>query len=162
MEYKVAKETEKKNDLEVANTVLEIEKIELDKEIEKTSGELQKIRAIATMGEDEMKALEDTIDRGSAEPSGMMSARTYREKVVKPFLDKILGMTKLVIARAKSCFAELIKLQRELETVKEERDELKWKCRNLQDRNEYVNGLYERMDKENDRLREENKEFGLF
>ncbi len=113
VEYKVAKETEKKNDLEVANTVLEIEKIELDKEIEKTSGELQKIRAIATMGEDEMKALEDTIDRGSAEPSGMMSARTYREKVVKPFLDKILGMTKLVIARAKSWFAEWIKVQRE-------------------------------------------------
>ena len=53
-----------------------------------------------------------------------MSARAYREKIVKPFLSKILGMTKLIIARAKSCFAELMKVQEELETVKEERDAL--------------------------------------
>lgn len=52
--------------------------------------------------------------------------------------------------------------QKELETVKEERDALEWECKNQQERNEYVNGLYERMDKENDRLREENRELGFF
>ena len=162
MEYKVAKETEKQKELEFENTVLEIEKVKLDKEFQKTSEKLQEIRAIASMGEDEMAALENAIGRGPAEPTGMMSARAYREKIVKPFLSKILGMTKLIIARAKSCFAELMKVQEELETVKEERDALKWECKNQQDRNEYVNGLYERMDKENDRLREENRELGFF
>ena len=53
-------------------------------------------------------------------------------------------------------------MQEELETVKEERDTLKWECKNLQDRNEYINGLYERMDEEIDRLREENRELGFF
>lgn len=162
VEYKVAKETEKQKELEFENTVLEIEKVKLDKEFQKTSEKLQEVRAIASMGEDEMNALENAISIGPAEPTGMMSARAYRDKVVKPFLSKILGMTKLVIARAKSCFAELIRVQSELETVKEERDTLKWECKNLQDRNEYVNGLYERMDKENDRLREENRELGFF
>ena len=52
--------------------------------------------------------------------------------------------------------------QKELETVKEERDALEWECKNQHERNEYVNGLYERMDKENDRLREENRELGFF
>ena len=162
MEYKVAKETEKQKELEFENTVLEIEKVKLDKEFQKTSEKLQEIRAIASMGEDEMAALENAIGRGPAEPTGMMSARAYREKIVKPFLSKILGMTKLIIARAKSCFAELMKVQEELERVKEERDALEWECKNQQERNEYVNGLYERMDKENDRLREENRELGFF
>lgn len=154
VEYKVAKETEKQKELEIENTVLEIEKIKLDKEVQKTSEKLQEIRAIATMGEDEIVALENTIVRGPAEPTGMMSARTYREKVVKPFLSKILGMTKLVIARAKSCFAELMKVQEELETVKEERDELKWK-------NECLSARYEELDRQNDLLREDSRKLDL-
>ena len=89
MEYKVAKETEKQKELEFENTVLEIEKVKLDKEFQKTSEKLQEIRAIASMGEDEMAALENAIGRGPAEPTGMMSARAYREKIVKPFLSKI-------------------------------------------------------------------------
>lgn len=162
VEYKVAKETEKQKELEFENTVLEIEKIELDKEVQRTSEKLQEIRAIATMGEDEMVALEKVISIGPTEPAGIMSARVYREKIVKPFLSKILGLAKLVIARAKSCFAELMKVQSELDAIKEERDELKWECKNLKDRNEYVSGLYERMDRENDRLRKESRELGFF
>lgn len=155
VEYKVAKETEKQKELEIENTVLEIEKIKLDKEVQKTSEKLQEIRAIATMGEDEMVALENAIGRGPAEPTGMMSAKAYREKVVKPFLSKILGMTKLIIARAKSCFAELMKAQEELDTVKEERDALK-------EKNEYLNVLYKALDRENDSLREDSRKLEWF
>lgn len=58
-----------------------------------------------------------------------MGARAYREKVVKPFLGKILEMTKLVISREKNCFAELMKMRSELETVKEEKNLLREKMK---------------------------------
>lgn len=65
-------------------------------------------------------------------------------------------------ARAKSCFAELKKVQRELETVKEENEDLKWECKELKDKQKYQNERYKELDKENDLLREDSRILDYF
>lgn len=102
------------------------------------------------------------VTRGLEEPSGLMSAKTYREKVVKPFLNKIWGVVNLLVARAKSYFVELKKVQQELYTVKEENEDLKWKYRELKGKLEYQKGLCEELDRENDELREDSRMMGYF
>lgn len=65
------------------------EKNDLEKELKATEENLQEVRSIASLGDEELHTLDNMINYELGEPSGPMSARTYREKVVKPFLNKI-------------------------------------------------------------------------
>ena len=68
-----------------------------------------------------------------------------------------MGVVNTIIARAKSCFAELKKVQRKMATVKEENENLKWEYRELKGKLEYQKELCEELDRENDELREDRK-----
>ena len=91
-----------------------------------------------------------------------MCAKAYREKVVNPFLNKIWGVVNLLVARAKSCFMELRKVQQELYTVKEENADLKWECKELKEKQRYQKEQYEELDRENDELREDSWKLECF
>ena len=172
MEYKVQQETNKKEDLELENRVLEGEREEIKddiqtlksdrEELKKAEENLQEVRAIANLGDEEINSLRYLIGSGPEEPSGLMSAKTYREKIVKPLLEKIWGLVCTIIARVKSCFAELRKVQRELDTVKEENEGLKWECKELKEKQEYHKELYEQLVRENDKLLEDRRLLGYF
>lgn len=151
-------EVERQNlDAEIENISIIQEKKKLDEELKSTVENLQEVRAIATLGDKEINSLSYLIDSGLEEPSGLMSAKAYREKVVKPFLNKIWGVINLLVARAKSCFMELRKVQQELYTVKEENADLKWECKELKEKQRYQKEQYEELDRENDELREDRK-----
>lgn len=128
-------EVERQNlDTEIENISIIQERKKLDEELKNTEETLQEVRAISTLGEQEINSLSYLIDGGLEEPSGLMSAKAYREKVVKPLLNKIWGVVNLLVARAKSCFMELRKVQQELYTVKEENADLKWECKELKEK----------------------------
>lgn len=138
------------------------EKNELEQELKRTEEILQEVCAIASLGDEEIKNLGNMIDREPEEPSGLISARTYREKVVKPFLNKIWVLVSRIVARAKSCFIELRETQQELNTVKEENAELQWQCKELKFKQEVQQERYEKLDCENDELREDKRVLGYF
>lgn len=145
----------KAEELQEETNMLHREKKTAMEEVEKTNEMLQEIRAIATLGEKEVATLGNEINYGLLEPSGLMSAKAYKEKIVKPFLAKIWQMVNLIIERARSCFVELKKVQGEL-------DNLKWENKQLKDKNDYIKELYEQTDRENDRLREDSRELECF
>lgn len=138
------------------------EKNELEQELKRTEEILQEVCAIASLGDEEIKNLGNMIDREPEEPSGLISARTYREKVVKLFLNKIWVLVSRIVARAKSCFIELRETQQELNTVKEENAELQWQCKELKFKQEVQQERYEELDCENDELREDKRVLGYF
>lgn len=129
----------------------------MEQELKKTEETLQEVRAIASLGDEEIKTLSNMIDGGPEEASGLMSARAYREKVVKPFLNKIWELASTIVARAKSCFMELRKTQQELNMVKEENAELRWKCKELKFKQEIQQERCEELERENDKLQENRK-----
>lgn len=138
------------------------EKKELEEELKKTEENLQEVRAVASLGEEEIDSLRYMVTRGPEELSGLMIAKTYREKIVKLFLNKILGVVNLLMIKAKSCFMELRKVQQELDTVKEENADLKWEDRDLKGKLEYQKELCEELDWENDALIEDSRKLGCF
>lgn len=138
------------------------EKNELEQELKKTEETLQEVRAIAGLGDKEIDSLRYMVTGGPEEPSGLMSAKTYREKVVKPFLNRIWGLVNTIVARAKSCFVELRKVQQELYMIKEENADLKWECRELKEKQSYQKEQYEELDRENDELRADSRKLEYF
>lgn len=157
------KELEQKNrDVMIESISFIQERKELEQELKKAEETLQEVRAIATLGAEEIDSLRYMVTRGPEEPSGLMSAKTYREKIVKPFLNKIWGLVNQIIARAKSCFAELRRVQQELYTVKKENEDLRWEYKELKEKQEYQKGLCEELDRENDRLREDSQRLDYF
>lgn len=156
-------ELEKRNREAMCESISFIqEKKELEQELKKTEENLQEVRAIASLGDEEIDSLRYMATRGPEELSGLMSAKTYREKIVEPFLNKIWGLVNTIIARAKSCFAELKKVQREMATVKEENENLKWEYRELKGKLEYQKELCEELDRENDELRDDSRKLDYF
>lgn len=139
-EYKVKKENEKyeKAVKEVENLNNEIlkktaEKQIADKKLEETYKEMKKADAVAQWGIKDIKEFENKVAKGPEEPKGLMSAKSYREKIVMPFLAGLNKIFKRIVKMAKSCFAESIELKKKLERVDEDRktlirdnDELKW------------------------------------
>ena len=81
---------------------------------------------------------------------------------MKPFLNKIWGVVNLLVARAKSCFMELRKVQQELYRVKEENADLKWECKELKEKQRYQKEQYEELNRENDELRENSRKLNYF
>jgi len=165
-EYKVKKENEKyeKAVKEVGNLNNEIlkktaEKQIADKKLEETYKEMKKADAVAQWGIKDIKEFENKVAKGPEEPKGLMSAKSYREKIVMPFLAGLNKIFKRIVKMAKSCFAESIELKKKLERVDEDRktlirdnDELKWS-------KEY---LEQELDEKNERIYElEESEFML-
>ena len=130
-EYKVKKENEKyeKAVKEVGNLNNEIlkktaEKQIADKKLEETYKEMKKADAVAQWGIKDIKEFENKVAKGPEEPKGLMSAKSYREKIVMPFLAGLNKIFKRIVKMAKSCFAESIELKKKLERVDEDRKTL--------------------------------------
>ena len=130
-----------------------------DKKLEETYKEMKKADAVAQWGIKDIKEFENKVAKGPEEPKGLMSAKSYREKIVMPFLAGLNKIFKRIVKMAKSCFAESIELKKKLERVDEDRktlirdnDELKWS-------KEY---LEQELDEKNERIYElEESEFML-
>ena len=165
-EYKVKKENEKyeKAVKEVENLNNEIlkktvERKIADKKLEETYKEMKEADAVAQWGIKDIKEFEKKVAKGPEEPKGLMSAKSYREKIVMPFLAGLNRIFKRIVKMAKSYFAESIELKKKLERVDEDRkklirdnDELKWS-------KEY---LEQELDEKNERIYElEESEFLL-
>lgn len=165
-EYKVKKENEKYEKAVKAvenlnNEILKktVERKIADKKLEETYKEMKEADAVAQWGIKDIKEFEKKVAKGPEEPKGLMSAKSYREKIVMPFLASLNRIFKRIVKMAKSCFAESIELKKKLERVDEDRkklirdnDELKWS-------KEY---LEQELDEKNERIYElEESEFLL-
>ena len=131
VEYKVKKENEKYekavNDVEVMNNEIlkkTVEKQRADKKLEETYKELKKADAVAQWGIKDIREFENKVIKGPEEPKGLMSAKSYREKIVMPFLAGLNRIFKRIVKTAKSCFAESIELKKKLEQANEDRERL--------------------------------------
>ena len=130
-----------------------------DKKLEETYKEMKEADVVAQWGIKDIKEFENKVAKGPEEPKGLMSAKSYREKIVMPFLAGLNKIFKRIVKMAKSCFAESIELKKKLERVDEDRktlirdnDELKWS-------KEY---LEQELDEKNERIYElEESEFML-
>lgn len=130
-EYKVKKENEKyeKAVKEVENLNNEIlkktvEKKIADKKLEETYKEMKKADAVAQWGIKDIREFENKVAKGPEEPKGLMSAKSYREKIVMPFLAGLNRIFKRIVKMAKSCFAESMELKKKLEQANEDRERL--------------------------------------
>ena len=131
VEYKVKKENEKYekavNDVEVMNNEIlkkTVEKQRADKKLEETYKELKEADAVAQWGIKDIREFENKIIKGPEEPKGLMSAKSYREKIVMPFLAGLNRIFKRIVKMAKGCFAESIELKKKLEQANEDRERL--------------------------------------
>ena len=129
--YKVKKQNEKyeKAVKEVENLNNEIlkktaEKQIADKKLEETYKEIKEADAVAQWGIKDIKEFENKVAKGPEEPKGLMSAKSYREKIVMPFLAGLNKIFKRIVKMAKSCFAESIELRKKLEQANEDRERL--------------------------------------
>ena len=131
VEYKVKKENEKYEkavkDVEVMNNeILKkiAEKQRADKKLEETYQELKEADAVAQWGIKDIREFENKVTKGPEEPKGLMSAKSYREKIVIPFLAGLNRIFKRIVKMAKSCFAESMELKKKLGQANEDRERL--------------------------------------
>ncbi len=131
VEYKVKKENEKYEkavkDVEVMNNEIlkkTVEKQRADKKLEETYKELKEADAVAQWGIKDIREFENKVIKGPEEPKGLMSAKSYREKIVMPFLAGLNRIFKRIVKMAKGCFAESIELKKKLEQANEDRERL--------------------------------------
>ena len=131
VEYKVKKENEKYEravkDVEVMNNeILKkiAEKQRADKKLEETYKELKEADAVAQWGIKDIREFENKVTKGLEEPKGLMSAKSYREKIVIPFLAGLNRIFKRIVKMAKSCFAESMELKKKLGQANEDRERL--------------------------------------
>ena len=131
VEYKVKKENEKYEkavkDIEVMNNEIlkkTTEKQRVDKKLEETYKELKEADAVAQWGIKDIREFENKVTKGLEEPKGLMSAKSYREKIVMPFLAGLNRIFKRIVKMAKGCFVESIELKKKLEQANEDRKRL--------------------------------------
>ena len=115
---------------------------------------MKKADAVAQWGIKDIKEFENKVAKGPEEPKGLMSAKSYREKIVMPFLAGLNKIFKRIVKMAKSYFAESIELKKKLEQMNADRktlirdnDELKWSKKypeqELDEKNERIYELEE-------------------
>lgn len=158
VEYKVKKENEKyekavKNVEVMNNEILKktAEKQRADKKLEETYKELKETDAVAQWGIKDIREFENKVTKGPEEPKGLMSAKSYREKIVMPFIAGLNRIFKRIVKMAKSCFAESMELKKKLETTNEDRERLaeanenlKWRVKFMdQEIDEKAERIYE-------------------
>ena len=141
VEYKVKKENEKyekavKNVEVMNNEILKktAEKQRADKKLEETYKELKEADAVAQWGIKDIRKFENKVIKGPEEPKGLMSAKSYREKIVMPFIAGLNRIFKRIVKMAKSCFAESMELKKKLGQANEDRERLAEANENLRRR----------------------------
>lgn len=102
------------------------------------------------------------ISKGPEEPKGLMSAKTYREKVVMPFVHKISNMVKDLLGYAKNCIMKMYELEKKLYKVTRESDTIFELNKQLNKRLNYTEYIVEKQQKEIDKLEEDSKKLGFF
>ena len=100
------------------------EKQRADKKLKETYKELKEADAVAQWGIKDIREFENKVTKGPEEPKGLMSAKSYREKIVMPFLTGLNKIFKRIVKMARSCFAESIELKKKLEQANEDRERL--------------------------------------
>lgn len=130
-EYKVKKENEKYEKLledkkqvnrEIGQKIFENQMAE--QKLENTYKKIKETNDVERWGESEINKFERMIAKGPEEPKGLMSERTYREKIVMPFLSKINRMFKGIVATARKYFVEKFEAENELKKVKNQNTKL--------------------------------------
>ena len=141
VEYKVKKENEKyekavKNVEVMNNEILKktAEKQRADKKLEETYKELKEADAVAQWGIKDIRKFENKVIKGPEEPKGLMSAKSYREKIVMPFIAGLNRLFKRIVKMAKSCFAESMELKKKRGQANEDRERLAEANENLRRR----------------------------
>ena len=141
VEYKVKKENEKyekavKNVEVMNNEILKktAEKQRADKKLEETYKELKEADAVAQWGIKDIRKFENKVIKGPEEPKGLMSAKSYREKIVMPFIAGLNRIFKRIVKMAKSCFAESMELKKKRGQANEDRERLAEANENLRRR----------------------------
>ena len=166
VEYKVKKENEKyekavKNVEVMNNEILKktAEKQRADKKLEETYKELKEADAVAQWGIKDIREFENKVTKGPEEPKGLMSAKSYREKIVMPFIAGLDRIFKRIVKMAKSCFAESMELKKKLNQANEDRERLAESNENLRWR---VKCMDQEIDEKTERICElEESEFML-
>ena len=169
VEYKVKKENEKYEKLledkkqvnrEIGQKIFENQMAE--QKLENTYKKLAEAESEGTWGVDDINRLERMISKGPEEPKGLMSAKTYREKVVMPYLRKVNNIFKDLIIYAKNIIVRNYELEKNVDKIKRERNELSKKNRELDQIVNYKNSVIEKNEEKIDELEEDSIKLGFF
>lgn len=169
VEYKVKKENEKYEKLledkkqvnrKIGQKIFENQMAE--QKLENTYKKLAEAESEGTWGVDDINRLERMISKGPEEPKGLMSAKTYREKVVMPYLRKVNNIFKDLIIYAKNIIVRNYELEKNVDKIKRERNELSKKNRELDQIVNYKNSVIEKNEEKIDELEEDSIKLGFF
>lgn len=168
-EYKVKKENEKYEklledkkqlDREIGQKIFENQMAE--QKLENTYKKIKETNDVERWGESEINKFERMIAKGPEEPKGLMSARTYREKIVMPFLSKINRMFKGIVATARKYFVEKFEAENELKKAKNQNTRLKIENNDLGRQVALKNRMLKENQKRIDELEDKETKLGYF
>ena len=168
-EYKVKKENEKYEklledkkqvDREIGQKIFENQMAE--QKLENTYKKIKETNDVERWGESEINKFERMIAKGPEEPKGLMSARTYREKIVMPFLSKINRMFKGIVATARKYFVEKFEVEKELKKAKNQNTKLQAENNDLGRQVALKNRMLKENQKRIDELEDKETKLGYF
>ena len=117
-QYKVQQESKKLKALEMRAAEVEMKVAESEKLAEKAVAEVMEIKADHDRINDEINEFHTNIYKLLPEPKTMMSAKTYKEKYVMPFLDKVYHLVAKALGAFQNLYLKFKALQREHEKMK--------------------------------------------
>lgn len=168
-EYKIKRENEKYEKLledkkqvnrEIGQKIFENQMAE--QKLENTYKKIKETNDVERWGESEINKFERMIAKGPEEPKGLMSARTYREKIVMPFLSKINRMFKVIVATARKYFVEKFEAENELKKAKNQNARLKIENNDLGRQVALKNRMLKENQKRIDELEDKETKLGYF
>ena len=168
-EYKVKKENEKYEklledkkqlDREIGQKIFENQMAE--QKLENTYKKIKETNDVERWGESEINKFERMIAKGPEEPKGLMSARTYREKIVMPFLKKVNRMFKGIVATARKYFVEKFEVEKELKKAKNQNTKLQAENNDLGRQVALKNRMLKENQKRIDELEDKEIKLGYF
>lgn len=168
-EYKVKKENEKYEklledkkqlDREIGQKIFENQMAE--QKLENTYKKIKETNDVEHWGESEINKFERMIAKGPEEPKGLMSARTYREKIVMPFLKKVNRMFKGIVATARKYFVEKFEVEKELKKAKNQNTKLQAENNDLGRQVALKNRMLKENQKRIDELEDKETKLGYF
>ena len=168
-EYKVKKENEKYEklledkkqlDREIGQKIFENQMAE--QKLENTYKKIKETNDVERWGESEINKFERMIAKGPEEPKGLMSARTYREKIVMPFLKKVNRMFKGIVATARKYFVEKFEVEKELKKAKNQNTKLQAENNDLGRQVALKNRMLKENQKRIDELEDKETKLGYF
>lgn len=168
-EYKVKKENEKYEklledkkqlDREIGQKIFENQMAE--QKLENTYKKIKETNDVERWGESEINKFERMIAKGPEEPKGLMSARTYREKIVMPFIKKVNRMFKGIVATARKYFVEKFEVEKELKKAKNQNTKLQAENNDLGRQVALKNRMLKENQKRIDELEDKETKLGYF